>query len=123
MSGVTRERCARLLAIARHDVEGAGRKADLEREATDDEGREAGILGGFDDAGIAHRKRCADRAAEDLRRVVPGNDVTGDAERLAEGHHRVAVEIGQRFAVDLVGGAGIELEIARQGDDVGARLA
>ena len=60
--------------------------------------------------------------AEHLRRVVPRRDVRGDAERLA--HHRdvVAVEVGNHLAVDLVGGAAVELEVARHRTHVGARL-
>ena len=45
------------------------------------------------------------RAAEDLQRIVPRNDVPGDAVRLAPGQHRVALGIRQRLAVELVAGA------------------
>ena len=48
--------------------------------------------------------------------------MAGDAVRLAQRQRRVAGGEGQRLAVHLVGGAAVELEIARQGDRVGAAL-
>jgi hypothetical protein len=73
-------------------------------------------------AGIAGGQRAPDRAAEDLRRVVPGHDVAGDAVRHAQRHHRAAGRVGDGLAVQLVGGAAVVLEVARAGGDVHARL-
>jgi hypothetical protein len=80
------------------------------------------VLGRLDDAGVAGGQRAADAATEDLQRVVPRDDVAGDAVRLAPGQHRVALGVRQRFAVELVAGPSVELEVAGAGDDVGARL-
>ena len=97
-------------------------KPDLERELGDADEREPGVLGGLDDAGVAAGKRRADRAAEDLARIVPRHDVARDAVRIAHHRDRIAVEERDGLAVDLVGGRAVELEIARRRDDVGAAL-
>ena len=59
-------------------------------ELGDAQQRQARVLGRLDDAGVARRERAADRAPEDLQRIVPRNDVAGDAVRLAPRQHRVA---------------------------------
>ena len=105
-----------------HDVQRTGRKPDRGGERGDTQQRQAGVLGGLDDAGVARCERGPDRAPEDLHRIVPGHDVPGHAMRLADRQDRVAVLVGNRGAVQLVGGAGIELEVARQRDRVGPCL-
>ena len=92
------------------------------RELGDAQQRQARVLGRLDDARVAGRERAADRAAEDLQRIVPRDDVAGDAVRLAPREHRVAGRIRNRLAVQLVAGAAVELEVARARRDVGARL-
>src|SRR5690606_2391926 len=84
---------------------------------------QAGVLGGLDDAGVPGRERGADRAPEYLHRIVPGNDVTSDPVRLAQGQDGVALAIGDGLAMELVRGSGVELEVARQRQGVGAGLA
>ena len=104
------------------DVERAVGQPDLGGELRDAQQRQAGVLGRLHHARVAGRERAADRAAEDLQRVVPRNDVARDAVRLAPGEHGVARGIGNRLAVQLVAGAAVELEVARARRDVGARL-
>src|SRR6187551_2520792 len=89
-AGMRRERRAGLLAEPGHDVEGARRQAGLERDPGEGEHRQARFLGGLEDAGVAHRKRRADAAADDLHRVVPRHDVAGDPVRLAQRQRGVA---------------------------------
>ena len=116
------KRRARLLAETRHDVERAGGKAGLAREVGERKRSEAGFFRRLQDAGVAHRQRRADRPARDLHRIVPRHDVAGDAMRFAQRIDGVAVEIGDRLAHHLVGGAAVELHVARHRQRVGAAL-
>ena len=79
------ERRAGLLAQAGDEVDRAIGKPDggapISRKRT---AGQAGVLGGLDHGGVAHRERGRHGAPEHLRRVVPGNDVRGDAEWLAQ---------------------------------------
>ena len=122
-AGMRGERRAGHAAETGDDVERALGQADLRGELGDTQQRQARVLGRLHDTGVARRERTADRAAEDLQRIVPRNDVAGDAVRLAPGQHRVARRIGNGVARELVGRAAVELEIARAGRDIGARLA
>ncbi len=117
------ERSACLAPESRHDVERTLGQADAGGELGHVQKRQAGVLGGLDHAGIPRRQRAADRAAEDLQRIIPRNDVARDAVRLAPRQHGEAGRIRNRFARELVGRSAVELEIAGTGGDVGARLA
>ena len=116
------QRIAHFVPIARHDVDGAGRKTHLGRQLRHADQRQAGVFGRFHNAHIACRQRAAHAAAKDLHGVVPRDDVAGDAMRLAPGEHAVAVQVGNGFAVQLVAGPGIELEVARQRHGIGPGL-
>ena len=98
-------------------------KPRLRREFGEPQRREAGVFGRLHHAGVADRKRGGDRAPEHLARVVPGDDVAGHALRLVDGGDEIAVEERDRVAVQLVGGAAVIFEIARDRDRVGARLS
>ena len=89
-AGVGGEGGAGLLAEARHDVEGARRQVGLLGEAGEGERGQARLLGGLQHAGVAGGEGACDRAPDDLHRVVPGDDVAGDAVRLAQGVDGVA---------------------------------
>ena len=102
---------------------GWAESADLARQLGEAEGGGAGILGGLQHHGIAHGEGGRQRAADHLRRIVPGEDVAGDAVRFMHDADVIAVQEGNDVAMDLVGGAAIELEIADGRVDVGARLA
>ena len=104
------------------DVERARGQARVRGELATRKQRQARVLGRLDDARVARGERAADRAAEDLHRIVPRNDVAGDAVRLAPRQHGVAVGVGNRLAVQLVAGAAVELEVAGAAPRVGARL-
>ncbi len=99
-----------------------GRPASTARRGEGERGQ-ARLLGRLQHAGVAGGERGDDRAADDLHRVVPGDDVPGDAVRLAQGVDGVAGEIRDGLARQLVGGAAVELEVARQRPGVGAGLA
>ena len=116
------QRCARFRPESRDDTERAGRQAGFGRQLSDAQQRKACVFGGLHDTSIARGERAADRTAEDLQRIVPWDHVTGDAVRLAPRQHRVAIGIGNRRAVQLVGCARVELEIPRTGGRVRARL-
>ena len=117
-----RERRARLLAEPWHDVERAGGKAGLAREIGECEGGQARFFSRLQDAGVAHRQRRPDRAPGDLHRIVPRHDVASNPMRFAQRINRVALEIRDRLAHHLVGGAGVELHVARERQRVGAAL-
>ncbi len=121
-AGMGGERRARLFAEARHDIEGAVRKAGLAGEIGKRERSEAGLLGRLQHAGVAHRQRRADRAAGDLHRIVPRHDMAGHPMRLAQGIDGVAVEIGNGLAHQLVGRAGVKFHVARHRQGVRAAL-
>jgi hypothetical protein len=122
MRRVLGERGAGLGPESRNDVERAFGQSGGRGEFGHAQQRHARIFGRLDDAGVAGRERAADRAAEDLQRIVPRNDMARDAVRLAPGEHRIAVGIRDRRPVQLVGRARVELEIARARRGIGTRL-
>ncbi len=122
-AGMGGERCAGRAAEARHDVERAIRKADLAGERGDAQDRQRGVLGRFHHGGVAGGERRADRAAEDLHRVVPGHDMPGHPVRDPLDADEVGVEIGDHVAVQLVGGTAVEFEVTGKRDGIGPRLA
>ena len=85
--------------------------------------RQTGFLGWLEHSGVAHREGGADRPSDDLHRVVPWHDVTGDAMGFAQGVDGVAVEIGNGLAMHLVGRTAIELHVAGERDGVVTRLS
>ncbi len=117
-----RERRSGLFAEPRHHVQRAPGQPGLGGEIGEGEGGKAGLFRRFQHAGIAHGKRRAHRAADDLHRVVPRDDVAGHPVRLAQGVDGIAALVGDRLAHHLVGGPGVELHVARQGDGVVAGL-
>jgi len=119
---VARQRSAGFLAEAGHHVERAGRQPAIVRDARERQRRQAGLLCRLEHAGVAHRQRGADRAADDLHRVVPRHDVPGDAVRLAQRQRGVAGRERDRLAHHLVGGPAVELEVARQRVGIGQAL-
>jgi hypothetical protein len=120
---VRHQRGAGLVAVAGDDVDHAGRETDFGGQLGQRQDGHAGILGRLDDAGVARRQRAAHRAAEYLQRIIPRDDVPGHAQRLAQRHDRVAGLVGNGVAMQLVAGAGIELEIAGHRGGVGAGLS
>ncbi|MCY1514833.1 hypothetical protein D9M68_493920 [compost metagenome] len=117
---VARQAGAGFFAQARHDVQGARGEAHFQGQLGHADDGQAGVLGRLDHRGIAHSQRRRHAAAEHLRGIVPGNDVGGDAQRFADQLDGIVFLEGDGLAVHLVGGAAVELEIARQHRDVGA---
>ena len=74
------------------------------------EGGQGGLLGGLEDDGAAGRQRGAPLPGDHEHREVPGDDLPGDAHRLAAGVAEVPAADRDRLAVDLVGPAGIIAE-------------
>ena len=116
------ERCARLFAEARNDIERACGKARLAREIGERKRSEAGFLCGLEHAGVAHRERRADGASGDLHRIVPRHDMAGHPVRLAQSVDGVALEIGDGFAHQFVGRAAVKLHVARHRQRIRAAL-
>ena len=119
---MARQRVAHLVAVAGDDVDGARRKAAFGRQLRHADQRQARVLGRLDHAAVARRQRAAHAAAEDLHGVVPRDHVARHAVRLAPGEHAVAALVGQGLAVQLVAGAGVELEVAHQRGGIGLGL-
>ena len=109
-------------AEAGNHVQCAIGKASLPGQIGEHQRGQAGILGGFQNAGIAHGKGCADRSADDLHRIIPRHDMPRHAMRFAQGIDGVAVEIRDGLAMYLVRRAAVEFAVARKGDCIGAGL-
>ena len=116
------QRGTRFAAKARDNIHGTCRQAGFGRDLGHAQHRQAGILGGLDHARIAGCQRTADRAAENLQRIIPGNDVAGHAMRLAPRQDGETFGIGNRFAMQFVARATVEFEVTRTRSNVGARL-
>ncbi len=111
-AAVRAQRGARLVAVAGDDVQRARRKAHPGGELGQAQRREARVLAGLHDAGVAGRERAAHRPPEDLHRVVPRDDVPRHAVRFANRQDGVPRLEGNRVAVQLVARAGVVLEVA-----------
>ena len=118
-----RQRRAGIAAIAGDDVEHAFRNPGFQRQLGHADGGQRRVLGRLGDQRVAHRECRADDARQNLQRIVPRHDARHHAMRLAQRQRRVAVEEGDGVAMDLVGGAAVEFEIAHRRRNVGAALA
>jgi hypothetical protein len=116
------QRGASLLPQARDDVQRTRRQPRAGSEFGHAQHRQARVLRRLDHARIARRKRATRRTSEDLQRIVPRNDVPGDAVRFPPSQYGEPLGIGKGLAVQLVARAAIEFEIACARDDVRARL-
>ena len=96
-------------ALADDDVDDALGDAGLERQLGEPERRERRQLGGLEHDRVAAGERRAELPRRDVEREVPGHDQPDDAERLAERQVDAAGD-GDRLAVLLVDGAGVEVE-------------
>src|SRR5262245_490807 len=83
-------------------------QAGRERQLADADGCQRRVLGRLDDQRVAHRECGPDDAGEDLQGIVPRDDAGDHAVRLAQSERGVAVEEGDRVAVDLVGRTAVE---------------
>ena len=119
---MARKRRSGLRPQPRHHVQRPCGQACLRCQMGKGQRGEAGFFCGFQHAGIAHRQRRANRASDDLHRIVPGHDMAGDAKGFAQGEDGVTVHIGDGVAGDLVRRATVEFAVARQRHRIGARL-
>ena len=81
-----------------------------------------GFVSRLDHRTVARSDRRCRRAREKLHRVVPGKDVTGDAERLAPGVGMQIRRERNRMAVVGVDGVAVETEVAGRHRRIGAGL-
>ena len=90
-------------AVARDDVDDAGRQLRLTQDVAEQERAERRRLGGLQHDGVAARERRRDLPREHQQREVPRDDLPGDADRL-----RLPVREG---VLELVGPAGVVEEV------------
>ena len=121
-TGMRSQRGPRFAPQTRHDIERAVGQSGFDRDTREGQCGQACFLGGFQDAGVAHRQRRADGAPDNLHRVIPRHDMAGDTMRLPQGINGIAVQIRDRFAMHLVGGPAVEFQIAGQRHGIGPRL-
>ena len=86
------------------------------------QGGQAGLLRRCQHAGIAHRQRRPHRTPDDLHRIVPRGDMSGDAMLLAKGIDGIAIEIGNCRAMDFINRPGIEFHVPGKGDHLSTGL-
>ena len=120
--GMRDERVAGLGAVARDDVDHAGRE-DPRQLLGQDEGRQRRLLGRLEDDGIAGDQRGADLHRGEQDRVVERHDPGDDAEGLAQRVVEPAVGDGNRLAAQLQGEAREVAQLGHADRDVDAHVA
>ena len=101
------ESLARLFAEAGDDVEHSGRQPRLQRELTQANRGQRGLLGRLQHDRVAGQQRRRELPRTDDERVVPGNDGRDDSERLAANERQVIGSGRGNLVVELVGELGI----------------
>ena len=107
------------LAEAGNDVDHAGGESRLERQLTQPKRGERRLLGRLEHDRAARRQRRAPFPGDHQHREIPGDDLPGDAHRLALGVAEVPPADRDRLAVDLVGPAGVVAEAVDHQRQVG----
>src|SRR5215467_15880380 len=77
--------CAGRFTEAVDDIDHAGWQAGFFKPAGEFQGSERSLFGGLENAGAAGRNGRGELPGSHEQRIVPGNDLTGDADRLAHG--------------------------------------
>ena len=113
------EGCTGDRAASGNDVDCAGGEAGFGGQLREAQRSGAGIFGGFEHYRITGGERRREGAAKHLRRVVPGKNVTSDAIRFTQDSDEGAIDIGHHFAVEFIGSASVEFEVARKSCDIG----
>ncbi len=107
------------LAVAGEDLDHALGEAGLQSELAEADRGQRRLLGRLEDQRAAGRERGGDLPRRHQQRVVPGHDLSADADRLAQ---RVAEHVagrdGDRFALDLRRPAGVVAQVGDRGGDV-----
>ena len=119
---VAHQRCAGIGAEAGDDVDRTGRHTCLMQPLGEQQRRERRRLGRLGDHGTTGGQRGRHAAHEGRARVIPRNDLRGDADRLALGPARQAGAERNGAAFQLVGDAGVIFEQPDAGPYVAARL-
>ncbi|CRJ98795.1 hypothetical protein BN1708_009496 [Verticillium longisporum] len=114
-AGVGGEGGAGIGAAAVEDVEDAARQAGGGHEAGEIEHGQGRLLGGLEDERVAGGEGRGQLPAGHGQRVVPGDDLSADAERLAQRVGKLGGAEIHGLAVPLVGPAGI---VAEHGHEV-----
>ena len=107
-------------ALADEHVDDAVGNPGIEDELAETDCRERRELGGLEDDGVRARERRPELPARDVRREVPGDDQSDDAERLAKRRRHTACD-GDGLAPVLVDCAGVEVEDLCDHPDLAAR--
>src|SRR6185437_8609514 len=113
--GMTGERAACAVTASGHNIDHPCGEAGLLAKLGHSQNTQAGILGRLENHRVAGGKRRPQRAAELLCGIVPGKDMSGDAERLPKHHREVARFVGNDLAMYLVASARVEFEVTGGG--------
>ena len=77
---------------------------------------------GLQDSGVAHREGCPNRTTDYLHRIVPWDDVAGDAVWFAHGVDGVTFKKRDGRTVDFIDSTAVELHVTGKGDNIIAGL-
>ncbi len=105
-------------AKAVDDIDNAGWKAGFLEPIGHFERGERGLLGGFEDAGAAGGERGSELPRGHEEGIVPGDDLAGDADRLAQSEAESIGGNGVDVAENFVGEAGIVFEAGGHVGDI-----
>ena len=108
--GMLHQRRAGGLAKAGDDVDDAGRKTDFGKPVCEFERGERSLLGGLQHAGASRGQRGSQLPRGHQQRIVPRNDLPGDADRLFQRQAHRVVGNGIDEAEDLGGEAAVIFE-------------
>ncbi len=121
-SGMLDDRRARRLAHPGDDVDDAGRKAGIGEARGQREHRQRRLLGRLQHGRAAGAEGGRQLPRRHQQRVVPRDDLAGDADRLAQREAHRVVGNRQHVAVNLRGEAAVVLEAGRDVRDVVLRF-
>ncbi len=113
--GMLHQRSTTALAESGDDVDDPRRQTDIGQPVRHFERGDGRLLRGFQDAGTSGSQRRRKLPGSHHQRIVPGNDLSGDADGLLEGKadgvvgHRIhrSLNLGGQAAVILEAGGGI----------------
>ncbi len=97
-----RQRLADGVAVARQDVEHAGRNAGVDRQLGNADGGQRRLLGGLEHHRVAGGQRRAELPAGHHQREIPRHDGRHHADRLAGDQAQLVMGRGRYLVVDLV---------------------
>src|SRR6185437_12843538 len=119
---MARKRTPRALTKPWYDVDNPWREADFLREFSHPQNAEAGIFSWLQHDSVADGERRPQRSAEHLCGIVPRQNMTGNANRLADQRDEITGFVGNSLAMQLVRRATVIFEIASSRADILASL-